>query len=90
MTNKKTFIAIFAILSLNSFAFSESSPNLPNFAALAEQTSPAVVNVSVTKTINQTRSKGIGSRSPFPLAVLLKTFLIFHSSKGINPKEKEK
>lgn len=90
MTNKKTFIAIFAILSLNSFAFSESSPNLPNFAALAEQTSPAVVNVSVTKTINRSRSKGIGSRSPFPPGSPFEDFFNFPFEQRNQPERERK
>ena len=89
MTSRKTLIAFIAIFSVNIFSFSPSdSSNLPNFAALAEQTSPAVVNVSVTKTIKRIGNQGMRSKVLFLQGVHLKIFLIFLSRKELNPKER--
>lgn len=89
MTSRKTLIAFIAIFSVNIFSFSPSdSSNLPNFAALAEQTSPAVVNVSVTKTIKRIGNQGARSRSPFPPGSPFEDFFNFPFEERTQPERK--
>ena len=45
------FFTLFLISSLSWSQLNQNVSDLPNFASLAEQVTPAVVNVSVTKVI---------------------------------------
>ena len=66
MLRRSFYLTIF-LISTSVFPFSGiDKEDLPNFSSLAEYTSPAVVNVSVVKTIPSGRDRMNGSRSPFP------------------------
>ena len=60
MTNYKIFLAIIFL----SFFGQSQSRDLPNFANLAEDASPGVVNITSTKTVKNRNSYGRGLGDP--------------------------
>ena len=79
---KKTFYFILFLFS-SSFLFGNlDNQYLPNIAELVDETSSAVVNVSVTKTI-----KSQGRHSPFPGAPRGFPFDDFFNSPFEEPRE---
>ena len=85
---RRSLNLIFFIISSTAFSFSGiDSKDLPNFSSLAEYTSPAVVNVSVVKTI-PSRNGMNGSRSPFPPGSPFEDFFNFPFEER-NPPERK-
>ena len=84
---KKTFYFILFLFSSSFLLGNLDNQYLPNIAELVDETSAAVVNVSVTKTI-----KSQGRHSPFPGAPRgfpLMIFLIL-PLKSLENKERER
>ena len=85
---RRSLNLIFFLISSTAFSFSGiDSKDLPNFSSLAEYTSPAVVNVSVVKTI-PSRNGMNGSRSPFPPGSPFEDFFNFPFEER-NPSERK-
>ena len=85
---RRSLNLIFFIIPSTAFSFSGiDSKDLPNFSSLAEYTSPAVVNVSVVKTI-PSRNGMNGSRSPFPPGSPFEDFFNFPFEER-NPPERK-
>ena len=85
---RRSLNLIFFLISSTAFSFSGiDSKDLPNFSSLAEYTSPAVVNVSVVKTI-PSRNGMNGSRSPFPPGSPFEDFFNFPFEER-NPPERK-
>ena len=85
---RKSLNLIIFLISSTAFSFSGiDSKDLPNFSSLAEYTSPAVVNVSVVKTI-PSRNGMNGSRSPFPPGSPFEDFFNFPFEERRQPERK--
>lgn len=85
---RKSLNLIIFFISSTAFSFSGiDSKDLPNFSSLAEYTSPAVVNVSVVKTI-PSRNGMNGSRSPFPPGSPFEDFFNFPFEERRQPERK--
>jgi serine protease Do len=88
MLRRSFYLTIF-LISTSVFSFSGiDKEDLPNFSSLAEYTSPAVVNVSVVKTIPSGRDRMNGSRSPFPPGSPFEDFFNFPFEERNQPERK--
>mgnify|MGYP001162275523 FL=1 len=88
MLRRSFYLTIF-LISTSVFSFSGiDKEDLPNFSSLAEYTSPAVVNVSVVKTIPSGRDRMHGSRSPFPPGSPFEDFFNFPFEERNQPERK--
>ena len=59
-----TKFKIFLIATFASYTITLATQDLPNFADLAEQASPAVVNITSSKTVKNRNSFGRGFGDP--------------------------
>ena len=88
MLRRSFYLTIF-LISTSVFSFSGiDKEDLPNFSSLAEYTSPAVVNVSVVKTVPSGRDRMHGSRSPFPPGSPFEDFFNFPFEERNQPERK--